>query len=566
MYLRFYGLRQEPFSIAPDPHFLYLSPRHREALAHLRYGLAGSGGFVVLTGEIGAGKTTVCRCLLEQVPAQCNVAYLFNPKLTVRELLRTVCADFGIVSPREDERTASLKDYIDALNAFLLARHAAGEHNVLIVDEAQALPADLLEQLRLLTNLETHERKLLQIVLIGQPELREMLARPELEQLAQRVVARFHLGTLDETETAQYLRHRLTVAGLEGAMPFDAGAIKRIHALARGVPRRINLLADRALLGGYAEGRQPVDRAIVDKAAREVFGEGDAARRPAASAGIDWRWAAVGGVLAGVVVAGALAAWWRGGGPAGEAAARGPAPARVAASSAGVPDAAASVALAASAATVAAASASAVVAQLADAPSLATWVAAEASTDEAQAWQALAAHWRVTTRDSAPCSTLPAENLHCFKRRGALDATLALDRPAILPLYDREGVARYVVLTGVSQGRVRLRAGDQEAWVARSLLATLWREESGTLWRPPPGTRIDRQGLWLGTDTAWLDAQLARALPALAPPTDAASRQQALRRFQAQAGLPADGLAGPMTVMLLASDADPTLPSLRVKD
>ena len=275
MYAPHFGLTQDPFSIAPDPRYLFMSERHREALAHLLYGVNGGGGFVLLSGEIGTGKTTVCRCFLEQIPALCNVAYIFNPKLTVIELLRTICGEFHVAVP---PGATSPKDFIDPLNAFLLRTHAAGQNNLLIIDEAQNLDTEVLEQLRLLTNLETSERKLLQIVLIGQPELRDVLARPELEQLAQRVIARFHLDALSEAETAQYIAHRLSVAGHTGALPFDAAALKRIHALARGVPLRINLLCGRALLGAYAEGLATVPRRVVDKAAAEVFGP-DAPRR-----------------------------------------------------------------------------------------------------------------------------------------------------------------------------------------------------------------------------------------------------------------------------------------------
>src|SRR6188768_2306382 len=202
MYASFFGLKHEPFSIAPDPRYLFMSERHREALAHLLYGVKGAGGgFVLLTGEIGAGKTTVCRCLLEQIPKRCNVAYIFNPKLTALELLKTVCDEFHVPYQHEGAGNPTVKDYLDPLNDFLLKTHAVGLNNVLIIDEAQNLSAGVLEQLRLLTNLETNERKLLQIVLIGQPELRTMLAKPELEQLAQRVVARFHLEALSEAET-----------------------------------------------------------------------------------------------------------------------------------------------------------------------------------------------------------------------------------------------------------------------------------------------------------------------------------------------------------------------------
>ncbi|MBK7991326.1 MAG: AAA family ATPase [Comamonadaceae bacterium] len=294
MYAHHFGLTQDPFSIAPDPRYLFMSERHREALAHLLYGVAApgsamggaGGGFVLLTGDIGTGKTTVCRCFLEQIPEGCHVAYIFNPKLTVTELLQSVCEEFHIPVPPADGGVVTVKNYIDALNAFLLQCHAAGQNNVLIIDEAQNLSADTLEQLRLLTNLETSERKLLQIVLIGQPELRGMLARPELEQLAQRVIARFHLDALSDPESIQYIEHRLAVAGHTGPLPFDAAALKRIHRLSRGVPRRINLLAGRALLGAWATGQHQVNRAVVDKAAAEVFGP-DVVAAPARS---PWRW------------------------------------------------------------------------------------------------------------------------------------------------------------------------------------------------------------------------------------------------------------------------------------
>ncbi len=271
MYAQHFGLKRAPFAIAPDPRYLYMSERHREALAHLLYGVRGGGGFVLLTGEIGAGKTTVCRCFLEQVPRRCNVAYIFNPKLSVEELLKSVCDEFRIPSLPERNGAATVKAYVDALNDFLLQTHAVGQNNVLIIDEAQNLSPDVLEQLRLLTNLETSERKLLQIILIGQPELRTMLAKPELEQLAQRVIARYHLEALGETETALYVQHRLAVAGLSRGMPFDREARHEVYRLSRGVPRRVNLLCDRALLGAYAGGHARVNGEIVRKAALEVF-------------------------------------------------------------------------------------------------------------------------------------------------------------------------------------------------------------------------------------------------------------------------------------------------------
>ena len=275
LYGAWFGLQREPFSIAPDPRTLFMSERHREALAHLLYGVQGGGGFVLLTGEIGAGKTTVSRCFLEQVPPGCKVAYVLNPRQTVGELLASIVQEFGVEVPQQApaQEMPGGKAVIDALNRYLLQVHGQGGQAVLVIDEAQALSADVLEQLRLLTNLETSERKLLQIILIGQPELRTMVASPGLEQLAQRVIARYHLGPLSAPDTASYVQHRLSVAGLTGPLPFDAAALRRVHQCSRGVPRRINLLCDRALLGAYATGRHQVDVRMVERAAAEVDGE-----------------------------------------------------------------------------------------------------------------------------------------------------------------------------------------------------------------------------------------------------------------------------------------------------
>ena len=270
MYLKYFGLSNPPFSIAPNPRYLYMSQRHQEALAHLLYGIQGGGGFVLLTGEVGAGKTTICRCLIEQMPDDCAVAYIFNPKLTVKELLSTLCVEFGVAYPK---RNASIKVFIDCLNHFLLDNHAKGHHAVLIIDEAQNLSVEVLEQMRLLTNLETHEDKLLQIILLGQPELSDMLAQPDLRQLAQRIVARYHLGPLSQAEVVAYIRHRLDVSGAAvGARQlFPAKLIAPIHRLTGGIPRLINVLCDRALLGTYVQGKAQVDRDTLNHAAHEVF-------------------------------------------------------------------------------------------------------------------------------------------------------------------------------------------------------------------------------------------------------------------------------------------------------
>ena len=538
MYARFFGLRQQPFSIAPDPRYLFMSERHREALAHLLYGVRGGGGFVLLTGEIGAGKTTVCRCFLEQIPKRCNVAYIFNPKQTVEELLRSVCDEFRVPHRAEG---ATVKDYVDALNEFLLQTHAVGQTNVLIIDEAQNLSAGVLEQLRLLTNLETNERKLLQIVLIGQPELRTMLARPELEQLAQRVIARFHLEALSLKETAQYIRHRLAVAGLSRPLPFEREALRRVHQLSRGVPRRINLLCDRALLGAYAVNKPIVDVEIVEKAAREVFdgalpGDATPARRAA------WQRPLL--AACGLAALG-LAVW---AGLSFERRNAAPPPAAAAASAA-----ASAVALAASEA--ASEAGSAAPAATAPAASTAPPPLADAKTvlaagwrNEADAWRALGNAWQARLDEGEPCAAAARQQLQCFRSggTGTLALVRQLDRPVLLTL--GSGAARsQVLLTGLSMRHATLSTREGAMNLPLAALAGLWRGEFATLWRTPPGYDD-------GAPVDWLSARLAAAQgePAPEAPTkfDAALRHR-LNAFQVAQGLKPDGLAGPVTLMLL---------------
>lgn len=539
MYAKFFGLRQEPFSIAPDPRYLFMSERHREALAHLLYGLRGGGGFVLLTGEIGAGKTTVCRCFLEQVPKRCNVAYIFNPKLTVIELLRTVCEEFRIPLDVDHLRGDSVKEYLDPINEFLLKTHAVGQNNVLIIDEAQNLSPEVLEQLRLLTNLETSERKLLQIILIGQPELRDMLAQPQLEQLAQRVIARYHLRALTESETVQYIRHRLGVAGLSGVVPFDRAARKRIHELSRGVPRRINLLCDRSLLGAYAEGRSRVSREMVDRASAEVFGETE---RPIVAAVSSFNrrsaYAASAGLLAGAALFG-LASWMK------EGDAR------------KVPAAAAASAVPSTKVAVAATLPSRPAVPPASAVKPAATLALESGVrSETQAIRELAATWKVPLTELDPCGTAARQQLQCFKSDdGGLAMLRALDRPAVLTVYDDAGKPVYVQLVSLGADSATLRgAGGATQTVLLSVLAKSWRGEFATLWRTPPAYsgRVP-----MGQNTPlveWIAQQLARAqgeaLP-MVPGTLDAALQERIASFQLARGLKPDGRVGPITLMHL---------------
>jgi len=269
MYNEYFGFKEAPFSIAPDPRYLYMTAQHREALAHLVFGLNSEGGCILLTGEVGTGKTTICRCLLEQIPDQANVALVLNPKLSEIELLETICDELKIDYPDTDN---SIKTYTDRIHEFLISSNRKNEKTVLIIDEAQNLSSKVLEQLRLLTNLETNQRKLLQIIILGQPELLDILARTEMRQLAQRITARFHLQPLTRTEVKAYVTHRLAVAG-QNIQLFPENSIKLLYKLSDGVPRLINILCDRALLGAYVESQYTANPPIIKKAANEVFGE-----------------------------------------------------------------------------------------------------------------------------------------------------------------------------------------------------------------------------------------------------------------------------------------------------
>ncbi|MFZ3084407.1 AAA family ATPase [Rhodoferax ferrireducens] len=564
MYSQHFGLTQDPFSIAPDPRYLFMSERHREALAHLLYGVVGSGGaaggssgtgggFVLLTGDIGTGKTTICRCFLEQIPTGCQVAYIFNPKLSVTELLQSICEEFHITVAPAALRAATGKDYTDALNAFLLRRHAAGQSSVLIIDEAQNLEAEVLEQLRLLTNLETNERKLLQIVLIGQPELRTMLARPELEQLAQRVIARFHLDALTAAESSQYIGHRLAVAGHTGALPFDRPSLQRIHHLAQGVPRRINLLCGRALLGAWASGLQRVDRRVVDKAAAEVFGPDSTHTSPGRS---PQRTAyALGGL--GLAVGVALAGWllWR---P--QQATQPPAPARVSAAPVAAPVAAPAPLTAA--------------ALLPGRPEEIDTLLEQLPRDINTAWRALASRWKLPAQagagDGDPCLAAAAQELQCYRTNQlSLPLLRQLGRPGILTLQADNSAPVYALLVGLSEQTATLQLGSTLHRVRLVALGRLWRGDFATYWRAPPGYSADLPDGSSGPVIDRLTTQLAQIDGAPAPVAGAVPQQldpalrARVRAFQRAQGLKPDGQPGPMTFMQLERAIGGQAPSLQ---
>jgi general secretion pathway protein A len=510
-----------------------MSDQHREALAHLLYGVQGGGGFVLLTGEIGAGKTTVTRCFLEQLPPHCVVAYIFNPCLSALELLQTVCAEFHIAAL---PATATIKAHVDALNAFLLDAHAKGQHALLIVDEAQALEPPLLEQLRLLTNLETADRKLLQIILIGQPELRDRVDGPGMEQLSQRVIARYHLGPLSSKDTRDYVKHRLGVAGPHVPVPFDAAALSRMHRLTGGVPRRINLLADRALLGAYGRGQHVVDAATVERAAGEVFSRKRKNRQRRAEA--------VTAVVSLLLVAAGL--WMalapRPHGAAGQPMAAASAAAGLAAAvSAAAPTGPASAALPPAPTLPPVASAS--MAPAAQDPAA---LLAAATADEAQGWRELSLRWNVAIGDGEPCAAAARAELACFRSTGGLQGVRQLDRPALLTLRDTGGQRVYAQLLAVADDRATLQAGRQRFDLTLPALARAWRGEFATFWRTPPGWRTGADGNPPAALSGWLVTQLGGGVV-----SSPAALRDRVSAFQLAQGLLPDGRPGPVTLMQL---------------
>jgi general secretion pathway protein A len=557
MYEQHFGLKHEPFSIAPDSRFLFMSPRHREALAHLLYGLERGGGFVLLTGEIGAGKTTVCRRFLKQIPPHVDIAYVLNPKCTVDELLSTICLEFGIPVEEDGPVPARSQDYIDALNGFLLKNHAAGRSSMLIIDEAQNLSMDVLEQLRLLTNLETDERKLLQILLIGQPELRQMLAAPELEQLAQRVIARYHLRPLTEQETEQYIRFRIKMAGGHGPLPFSRDARQRIHQLTGGVPRRINLVCDRALLGAYGAGKTRVDRGLVDSAAREVLQHRSKPLRRHQDPVLWW---AGGLALAAVMLS--MAAWMLSEddaappSSAAKAAPVKPLPAAVVTNPAPAPSSAVPSAIAPAPAPASpAAPLGNPLAQLEPAapavelqPNFSSLI-----RSERDAWQELGSFWRLVSNGEDPCRAAERQQVFCFKSRSDLALIRQLDRPGIVTLYDQTNTPAYALLIGLSGTQATLRAGGVSRTMPLAALARIWRGDFATYWQAPAG--YNGRPVEAGSPVAEQLAARLAAYDGSSPPPGRRELNAWLKAhvsaFQLAQGLKPDGTAGATTFMQL---------------
>ncbi|MBI3902518.1 MAG: AAA family ATPase [Nitrosomonadales bacterium] len=544
MYQTYFGLVAAPFSIAPDPRYLYMSQRHQEALATLLYGMGSDGGFVLLTGEVGAGKTTICRCLLEQIPDACDVAYIFNPKLTVLELLSTICDEFHIAYPQD---TSSIKQFVDHINAYLLESHARGRRAVLIIDEAQNLSADVLEQMRLLTNLETNQRKLLQILLLGQPELVDMLARPELRQLAQRIVARYHLRSLDKNEVAGYVKHRLEVAGVQRQL-FPDALWGKLYQLSGGVPRVINVLCDRALLGAFVQGKERVDKSTLAQAAREVLN-----RRPQQQS--FGRYALIAGLA--LFLCGVPLLFMYQEEPVASAAAVRKDMASPG-SFAAIPNPLAQIKLPSSG-----------VAEEAQALHATLELPSEmpGSRSKEAAFTALFKAWGVDySGDGAACGHAELRGLQCRTAQGGLDELRQLNMPAVLHMRDERGREFYAALTKLDARSATFSFGAQTQRVDIGALALQWSGDYTLLIHLPRDVHKYIQKGARGPAVAWLGKQLAQ-VQGITFKTDGAvvfddGLRRQVRQFQLAQGLPPDGAVGPRTLARLSAVTDQLAPRL----
>jgi general secretion pathway protein A len=522
MYTTHFGLREMPFSITPDPAYLYMSPHHQEALGHLLYGTGQYGGFVQLTGEVGTGKTTIVRTLLSQKLDNVDVAVILNPRQNETEFVAAICDELHVRYPKK----GTIKSRVDALNAHLLEAHAQGRRTVVIIDEAQNLQPEVLEQVRLLTNLETDKEKLLRIMLVGQPELAGLLARPDLRQLAQRITARYHLTPLSPHETSEYVAHRLKVAGGDPAV-FTPRAVTAIQRHSRGVPRLVNVLCDRALLGAYAAGEKQITPEIVERAAREVGGTPPAAAHRRFS------------VLDAAIVLAILGvgAWWfwqeRASAP--EPAAADPAPAEVA------PPAA-------------------------PAPAPQAQNAATTLDDLLRAAQPLPVVltrliqvWNVTPQvqlGENVCQALSREKIGCLKSTGDWHQLRELNRPAILTLSSGRGGVQHVLLRQLGEHDALLETANGPMRLPLDQIDLLWTGEFLVLWRRDtfessigPATK--------GPAIVWLRQRLAEADGRSLTPPIAQSwddeLKQALIRFQTARGLTPDGVVGSRTLIALTN-------------
>lgn len=589
MYNAYFGFKESPFSIAPDPRYLYMTEQHREALAHLVYGLNSEGGCILLTGEVGTGKTTVCRCLLEQIPEKSNIALVFNPKVTATELLETICDELHIEYPQGEN---SVKTYIDRINDFLLQANAAGQKTVLIIDEAQNMENAVLEQLRLLTNLETNQRKLLQIIILGQPELLEILSQENMRQLAQRITARFHLNPLSRNELKAYISHRLAVAG-SNVQLFDEKTIKRLFQLSHGIPRLINIICDRALLGAYVENKTSVDTETLNNAAKEVFGKITHKKHSKR------RWPVITAIAAGVAaiaVAGYLILQTEAVPPAPiaqltndssqqavavasiEAEKQIPAVTSINAEAVAADAAVFNQGASAEDDTDAAqqpdqaAEAPPVIIKSSDLADFRQLVFSESEKSKARAYADLFDVWSKeynAAKNGNACAFARNNGLSCLHRQGNLRSLAVLNRPAVLKFYDEKNDAAYAILTYLGDNEATLRKGETTVTVSADTLNRYWLGEYTLLWQKPPYYNSAVQPGSHGPIVQWLDQQLVRLYGHDHTPTIHDTYNDELKsqivKFQQSKGLTPDGVVGPHTFILLNSELEADLPLLNTR-
>src|SRR6056297_352559 len=557
MYYQYFGLKEAPFSIAVNPRYLFMSARHRDALAHLLYGVGAGGGFILLTGEVGTGKTTINRCLLEQLPQDTDIAIILNPALNALELLASVCDEFGIDYPHGSAQDRpTLKMLTDRLHRFLLENHQRGRKTVLLIDEAQHLDFDVLEQIRLLTNLETNSEKLLQIILIGQPELAQMLARPELRQLNQRITARYNLQPLNLEETGAYIQHRLQVAGMSPEREiFPPAVVRGIYHATRGIPRVINVLCDRILLGAYGRNQSRADRAMLELAVEEVLGD---APGPAGH----WRWgAAIAGGLALVIAL--VACGWLLLGP-GQ-----PAPERSTAIEAGssaqvqVPQSSTATQPPAAARKRVETGQPIEAQQVTNvgpltAPAADTDLAVPPESVLLAPGEGLRVLWSLT-------STLPAPEVSCPRgarggvlcvegEAGTWDELSRFNRPLVLVMATRERFSAEVLLLGMQGQLAWVYVPDGIKRVQLADLAPLWTGNYQYLWRPPAGFETPLSRGDSGVAVAAVAQLFARLDAQPRPLTDNrfnTALEDRVRLFQRRAGLTEDGVVGARTLLKL---------------
>jgi len=546
MYLQHFSLNEKPFSIAPDPRYLYMSQQHQEALAHLLYGLNGEGGIILLTGEVGTGKTTMVRRLLEDLPDNTNLAWIINPKLSAIELLAAMCDELGIDYP---ENTTSIKRFTDLISQYLLTTHAQGRNTILMIDEAQNLSPDVLEQLRLLTNLETSERKLLQIILIGQPELQAILARHDLRQFAQRITARFHLQPLQRHEIINYLQHRLSIAGTTHDI-FTPRTARLIHRLSEGLPRRINLICDRALLGAYATGHAQVQKKHIKQASIEVLGDMPSAStshtviRPAYGYGLLATLALVAGLFYFNIERMPASMASLANSPSNQQAS---VPAKVAPN------------LATDIKTVTPAAPNDV------------WADISHQGTQAVALQTLGKQWNIELGNASEshiqiCEQFSLQGLQCLRIRDNVSRLRDLDRPAMIRIASSTGIDAFVTLTALHGDLATLQLNEQTWQVSTQALLQHWYADFTILWHAPKGYIEPIRRYASGSIVTSLAGMLNKVQGEMIPSHHFTRMEPMLisrvKDFQRSVGLSPDGTAGANTLMYLNDAAQMPRPHL----